>query len=51
MSILNEKHFLNEKSAIKIISFGKNGKKCPHCKNINQKRIYEVKSINTRLIN
>lgn len=51
MSILNEKHFLNEKSAIKYVEniIWKNGKKCPHCQNTNQKRIYEVKSTKARL--
>lgn len=51
MSILNEKHFLNEKSAIKYVEniIWKNGKKCPHCQNTNQKRIYKVKSTKARL--
>jgi transposase-like protein len=51
MSILNEKHFLNEKSAIKYVEniIWKNGKKCHHCQNTNQKRIYEIKSTKARL--
>lgn len=51
MSILNEKHFFNEKSAIKYVEsiIWKNGKICPHCKNDNQKKIYIVKSKTVRL--
>ncbi len=50
MSILNEKHFLNKKSAIKYVEsiIWKNGKVCPHCKNNNQKRIYIIKSKTAR---
>mgnify|MGYP003333125276 CR=1 FL=1 len=45
MSILTEKHFRNEKSAIQYVEniIWKDDKKCPHCQNLNQNKIY-VKS-------
>ena len=51
MSILTEKHFRNEKSAIQYVEniIWKDGKKCPHCQNTKQDKIYVIQSEKARL--
>jgi transposase-like protein len=47
-SILDEKHFYNEKAAFKYVEsvIWANGKNCPHCKS--EAKIYELKGKSTR---
>ena len=48
-SILDQKHFYNEKAAFKYVEgiIWKEGKKCPHCGNV--RKIYELKGESTRI--